>query len=270
MFAVGLKIRRSASSGCVRPGSVPEAPPGPSPPPGATTARRPSTAAASRSHTSSWKPSIWTSPSASIRLASARVRRPRRRAQDRRERGVLVGREAAHGQADAEVPPAAERDLGPPVVAPDEALPEAVRRRKPARMALEHVGQAGAADLLGALADPEERDRRRRVALDEPELDRLQPRGDVGLVVAGAPRVDAPSRSSAPNGSPVPCGRVAGRLDVVVRVDEDAVGAGPRQLAEDDRRSAGCLVELDTVEEALHPRRRPSAPSGPARPGRPR
>ena len=166
---------------------------------------------------------------------------------------MLVGGEAARGQADAELPSAAEADLGPPVGAPDEALPEALRRLQPARVTREHVRQAGAPDLLGALADPENRERRWCVALDEPELQRLQARGDVGLVVARPARVHAPVPELGAERIARPCGRVAGGLDVVVRVDEDAVGAGPRHLAEDHRRSAGCLVELDSVEEALHP-----------------
>jgi hypothetical protein len=171
---------------------------------------------------------------------------------------VLVGRQAARGEADTELPAPAEADLRTAVRAPDEALPQALGRPQPVRVPLEHVGEPWAADLLGSLADPEDGERRRRLPVLEPELERLQPRRDVGLVVARAARVHAtvPDRRGEGVGRP----RLRGTrwLDVVVRVDEDAVGPGSAQLAENHRRAPLLLVELDLVEAAAHPRDHPA------------
>ena len=59
-----------------------------------------------------------------------------------------------------------------------------------ARVPHEHLAEPGAADLLRALAYPQERDRRAAVVRVEPQVDRLETGRDVGLVVARPARPD--------------------------------------------------------------------------------
>ena len=135
---------------------------------------------------------------------------------------MLVVREQLHVELDGDEPATAERDLGPSVVTPYEALPEAIGGREPLGIPLEDVAEPRAADLLGALADPEDRDRRLSPVRVEPVVDRLQPCGYVRLVVAGAPFVDGAITELGAEGIAVPRGKIAWQLEaVVVRVDDD-------------------------------------------------
>ncbi len=103
---------------------------------------------------------------------------------------MLVLVEEPHSELRRDEPPAAEGDLRSPVFPPHEALPEAVRGGQPVRVPHEHLAEPGAADLLRALAYPQERDRRAAVVRVEPQVDRLETGRDVGLVVARPARPD--------------------------------------------------------------------------------
>ena len=161
---------------------------------------------------------------------------------------MLVVLEQLDAELDRGEPAAAERDLGPPVVAPHEALPEALGRREPVGMPGEHLAEPRAADLLGALADPEDRDRGLPAVRVEPVVERLQSRGDVRLVVARPTGVHGAVAQVRPEGIAVPGREVARRLDVVVRVDNDPPRPAADELGEDGRHALGRPFDHDAVE----------------------
>lgn len=115
----------------------------------------------------------------------------RSRAEHRRERRVLVAFHRADGELEQHDPAAPERDLRPAVGATDEALPQAPVRVQLVAVGEEQLVQTRAADLFRAFGKPDDRVRRPSPEVFEPEVERLQPRRDVGLVVAAAASNDA-------------------------------------------------------------------------------
>ena len=89
---------------------------------------------------------------------------------------------------------------------------------------------------------------RKATVVVEPVVDRLQPRGDVRLVVAGAPRVDGSVAELGREWVALPRRRVARRLDVVVAVDHDPTRAVALERGEHDGDALGRALDRHPVE----------------------
>ncbi len=146
----------------------------------------------------------------------------RRRPEHRRKGRVLVARDRAQRELEQHDSAAAECNLRSAVGAADKALPETPVRAQFVVVRGKQLVEAGAANFFGAFAEPDDRVRRRSVERLQPEVERLQSRSDVGLVVAGAAGDDGAVDHVGGERQRAPQFLVAGRFDVVVRVDEQA------------------------------------------------
>ena len=86
-----------------------------------------------------------------------------------------------------------------------------------------------------------------------PVVDRLQPGGDVCLVVAGAAGEDRSVLDLGAEGRQIPGVRIADSHHVVMRVDDQSIWTGSGQLSQDDGDAIRCSIHDNPVEASADP-----------------